>query len=54
MNKDKKLQLPINDIDFKTVKLFCLVNNLKYSDLTKILIDTIKEQNNGAYRNNNL
>ena len=41
--KQKTVPLPCNDEQFKEIKMYCLMNGLKYSDLTILLINIIKE-----------
>lgn len=42
--KNKTIPLPCTEEQYKTVKMFCLMNNLKYHDLTLKLIKLIKEE----------
>lgn len=41
----KSVPLPCSEEQYKIIKMFCLINGYKYADLTKILINIIKENN---------
>ncbi|MGL5718728.1 MAG: hypothetical protein ACRCXT_21040 [Paraclostridium sp.] len=53
--KKKSVPLPCTDEQYKTIKMFCLVNGLKYADLTRLLVKIVKDvDNNDKTRNNNV
>lgn len=46
--KKKTIPLPCDEQQYKTIKMYCLVHGLKYADLTKKLLNIIKEEENGT------
>lgn len=40
--KKKTVPLPCTEEEYKLIKMYCLVNEIKYVDLTKKLIELIK------------
>ena len=42
--KKKTIPLPVTEKQYKEIKMFCLINNLKYSDLSELLLKIIREQ----------
>ena len=55
MKKRKMVQLPCTDNQYKIIKMYCLINGLKYADITKILIDIIEGNNsNDTNRGNSV
>ena len=40
--KQKTVPLPCTEDQFKIIKMYCLMNGLKYSDLTTVLVNLIK------------
>lgn len=41
---EKRIPLPCTIEEYKTIKTYCIINNLKYEDLFKLLIKVIKEK----------
>lgn len=53
--RKKSVPLPCTEEQYKVVKMYCLVNNYKYADLTDLLINIIKgETKHGKPRNNTI
>lgn len=48
----KTIPLPCSEEQYKIIKMFCLINNFKYADLTKILLQLIDEKEKGNNDNN--
>lgn len=42
--KKKTVPLPCTEEQYKIIKMYCLINNIKYADLTKLLIEILEKK----------